>query len=157
MSGEVTKGPEIIGEPHLDPASALPLLEGTVVVDLTGEPATMAARMLGDLGAEVVRPVHPAGDPLASLPHRDAAWTARHARRLAVTGPDDPELDAVLARADVVLDTPHDPGAWTLDPARAPRAVWVSLTPFGLDGPRASWRGVGPRDHGRERQPLLHR
>src|SRR5581483_4370665 len=57
-----------------------------------------------------------------------------------VSGPGDAELDALLARADVVVDTPTHPGAWRIDPARAPHAVWVSVTPFGLDGPRASWR-----------------
>jgi len=132
VSGEVTKGPE---------TSSDPLLGGIVVVDLTAEPGVMAARMLADLGARVLRPAPPGGDPLRAQPHRDAAWTAR-SERVDVAGPDDPVLDALLDGADVVLDTPGFPGAWSVDPARAPRAVWVSLTPFGLDGPRASWRAT---------------
>jgi crotonobetainyl-CoA:carnitine CoA-transferase CaiB-like acyl-CoA transferase len=123
----------------LDAPGGPPLLDGTLVVDLTGEPGVMAARMLADLGAEVVRPEPPEGDALRALPHRDAAWTVR-TRREPVTGPDDPALDALLARADVVLDTPGFAGAWSIDPARAPGAAWVSLTPFGLDGPRSDWR-----------------
>ncbi len=128
MSGKVPTGPSN-------------LLAGLVVVDLTGDPGAMAGRMLADLGAEVVRPVGPAGDPLAPDPHRATAWTWR-STALPVSGPDDPALDALLARAGVVLDTPGAAGAWTLDPARAPHVVWASLTPFGLDGPRAHWRAT---------------
>src|SRR5205807_8152192 len=38
------------------------------------------------------------------------------------------------------IDTPRFPGAWRIDPSRAPQAVWVSVTPFGLTGSRSSWR-----------------
>ena len=54
----------------------------------------------------------------------------------------DPELDALLREADVVFDAPGAPGTHQLDPGRAPNAVWVSITPFGLDGPRAHWRAT---------------
>ncbi len=110
-----------------------------MVVDLTGEPGAMAARMLADLGAEVVRPEPSGGDPLRALPHRFTAWTHR-STMLTVSGPDDPALTDLLDHAHVVLDTPGFPDAWDLDPGGAPNAVWVSLTPFGLDGPRAHWR-----------------
>jgi crotonobetainyl-CoA:carnitine CoA-transferase CaiB-like acyl-CoA transferase len=109
------------------------------VVDLAGEPAAMAGRLLADLGAEVVLPETPAGHPLRALPHRWAAWGAGKVS-IAVDGPDDPALADLLASADIVVDTPGFPGAWTLDPALAPASVWVSVTPFGLDGPRAGWR-----------------
>ena len=115
------------------------LLAGVVVADLAGEPAAMTGRMLADLGAEVVVPQGPEGHPLAADPDRFTAWTLGK-DLLAVEGPDDPALDALLARAHIVVDTPGAPGAWSLDPARAPHAVWVSVTPFGLTGPRASWR-----------------
>ncbi len=115
------------------------LLEGVFVVDLAAEPAAMTSRVLGDLGAHVVKVEPPEGDPLRVETHRFAAWNAGK-ENVRVSGPDDAELDALLARADVVVDTPTHPGAWRIDPARAPHAVWVSVTPFGLDGPRASWR-----------------
>ena len=95
--------------------------------------------MLADLGADVVRPEPPTGDVLRADPYRFAAWTHR-ARMVPVAGIDDPVLTDLLARSDVVLDTPYEPGAWTLEPAMAPRSVWVSLTPFGLTGPRSQWR-----------------
>ncbi|MEP6626039.1 MAG: CoA transferase, partial [Acidimicrobiia bacterium] len=115
------------------------LLSDVVVADLTGEPGAMAARMLADLGAEVVRPVPPAGDPLTTAPHRATAWTLR-TTALPVSGPMDPAFRSLLDRAQVVLDTPRFPGAWTVDPGAAPHTVWVSLTPFGRTGPRAHWR-----------------
>jgi len=115
------------------------LLEGVRVLDLAGEPGAIAGRVLGDLGAEVVMVEPPGGHPLRAQPSRWLAWAAGKTA-LSVDGPDDPTLDALLAGADVVLDTPGMPGVLTLDPARAPRSVWVSITPFGLDGPRSSWR-----------------
>jgi len=120
---------------------ATPLLAGIRVVDLAGEPAAIAGRVLADLGADVVLVEPPEGVPLRALPHDWAAWGAGK-RSVVVDGPDDARLDALLADADIVIDTPGFPGAWTLDPARAPRAVWVSVTPFGLDGPRAHWRAA---------------
>jgi crotonobetainyl-CoA:carnitine CoA-transferase CaiB-like acyl-CoA transferase len=115
------------------------LLEGVVVVDLAAEPAAMTGRVLADLGAHVVKVEAPGGDPLRAETHRFAAWDAGK-EHVTVSGPDDPALDTLLARADVVIDTPADPGAWRVDPSRASHAVWVSVTPFGLAGPRASWR-----------------
>ena len=98
-----------------------------------------------------------AGDPLAALPDRDAAWTAaKHTRRVDRTRRS--RARRAPRRAPTSCSTrPASPARWTLDPARAPDAVWVSLTPFGLDGPRCAVARVGPRRHGRERQPVLHR
>ncbi len=117
-----------------------PLLDGVAVVDLAGEPAALTGRILADLGAEVVKVEPPGGDPLrAAEPNRFLAWYAGK-QGVTVDGPDDRALDALLAAADAVIDTPGFPGALTLDPARAPAAVWVSVTPFGSEGPRAHWR-----------------
>jgi len=115
------------------------LLDGVRVLDLAGEPGAIAGRVLGDLGADVVVVEPPGGHPLREQPHRWLAWAAGKVAR-AVDGPEDPALDELLAAADVVLETPGMPGCLTLDPTRAPRAVWVSITPFGLTGPRAGWR-----------------
>ncbi|MEZ5206367.1 MAG: CoA transferase [Acidimicrobiales bacterium] len=71
-------------------------------------------------------------------PDADAVWNARST---IVAVPTDPEaLDALLTGADVILDAPGWPGAPALDPAMAPDAVWVRVTPFGLAGLRATWR-----------------
>ena len=116
------------------------LLDGLRVVDLAGEPAARAGRILGDLGATVVKVEPPDGDALRSQPLVFEAWQAGKAS--VVLPEDDPELDELLAAADVVIDTPYWPGAWRLDPGRAPQAVWVSVTPFGLEGPRCQWRAT---------------
>ncbi len=125
------------------------LLEGVRVVDLSGEPGHLGGRILADLGADVVKVEPPGGDPLraigpfvegapppeASL--RFAAWNA--GKTSVVCSADDPRLDGLLAGADVIIDTPGFPGSLQVDAARAPQAVWVHATPFGLEGPRSGW------------------
>lgn len=108
------------------------LLEGVQVLDLGHDPGARAARVFGVLGAEVVRVVPAPGDPLRGNVAR--AWNA--GKR--IVGED--ALDAELARADVVFTTPEMPGVLDVEPARAPHAVWVVITPFGLTGPRSHWR-----------------
>jgi crotonobetainyl-CoA:carnitine CoA-transferase CaiB-like acyl-CoA transferase len=114
------------------------LLAALRVVDLGDDPAARAARVLGDLGADVVRIVPPGGDVLGGNIAR--AWNA--GKQVESLAADDARLDEILTAADVVFDTPHAPGVHVLDPVRAPRSVWVSITPFGLEGPRSSWRAT---------------
>ncbi len=117
-----------------------PLLEGLVVLDLGDDPAARAARVLGDLGASVIRVVPPGGDVL-DVPGnglRSRAWTARS--QVQALAADDPAFDQALRYADVVFDTPGRTGVHHVDPGRAPQAVWVTITPFGATGPRAGWQ-----------------
>jgi len=118
---------------------ATALLDGVQVVDLAGEPAALAGRILADLGATVLLVEPPGGHPLRCQPTRWAAWAAG-ATSLEVGGVDDPALSAALAGADIVLATPGYPGTLSVPPDRAAGAVWVSVTPFGLTGPRAAWQ-----------------
>ena len=104
------------------------LLSGLLVVDLAQEPGRTAARILGDLGATVVRP-GPADPTLRGL-----VWDA--GKEIV----DPARLDDLLASADVVIATPFARGAVSVDRAQAPQAVWVDVTPFGLSGPKAGWR-----------------
>jgi crotonobetainyl-CoA:carnitine CoA-transferase CaiB-like acyl-CoA transferase len=110
------------------------VLDGLRVVDLTGESGALAARILADLGATVVRPEPPDGGWFRQHVHRHAVWTARST--IDAMAPDDPALDALLADADVVLATTGH----GVEAGRAPDAVWVHVSPFGLTGPRAGWR-----------------
>jgi crotonobetainyl-CoA:carnitine CoA-transferase CaiB-like acyl-CoA transferase len=120
-------------------AERVALLDGIRVIDLAGEPAAIAGRVLADLGADVVLVEPPEGAPLRRLPYDWAAWGAGK-RSVVISGPDDPRLGRLLAGADIVIDTPGFPNAWVLEEARAPGAVWVHVTPFGSEGPRARWR-----------------
>jgi len=114
------------------------LLEGVRVVDLAGEPAAIAGRILADLGADVVKVEPPTGDPLRREALRFAAWNA--GKRSLACEPDDPRLRTLLREADLVLETPGWPGVPRVDPRSAPGAAWVRVTPFGLSGPRAHWQ-----------------
>jgi crotonobetainyl-CoA:carnitine CoA-transferase CaiB-like acyl-CoA transferase len=113
------------------------LLSGVRVLDAAGEPAAMAGRMLADLGAEVVHLEERGGDPLRGEPLRFAAWGA--GKTSVVHEPSDPRTAELFEAADVVIDTPGWEGSPTLAVDQAPEAVWVRVTPFGLDGPRSSW------------------
>ncbi|MEE8581353.1 MAG: CoA transferase, partial [Myxococcota bacterium] len=111
------------------------LLYGIRVVDLAGEPAAMSSRILADLGAEVVKVEPPEGDPLRGVaPFADAggddprslrfaAWNA--GKTSLACAADDPRLDAVLAGADIVIETPGWPGVLAIAPERAPQAAWI--------------------------------
>jgi crotonobetainyl-CoA:carnitine CoA-transferase CaiB-like acyl-CoA transferase len=107
----------------------LTLLAGTTVVEVGGEPVQAAGRLLAELGASVtvVEPRY--------LDHlRKQGW----GRGKAVASAH--ELPSLLAKADVVLYTPFEDGVPAVDRSSAPQAVWVDVTPFGLTGPRATWR-----------------
>ena len=82
----------------------------------------MAGRMLADLGADVVLVEPPGGRPLRALPHRWPRVGAPASASVAVDGPDDPALDALLAGADVVIDTPGLPRRARRSTRRARRA-----------------------------------
>ena len=76
------------------------LLDGLRVLDLGHDAGARAARVLGDLGADVVRVVPPAGDPLRG--NRARAWNA--GKQVTTLAAGDRALDALLAGADVVID-----------------------------------------------------
>ena len=128
-------------------------LQGVRVVDLTDERAIYGAKLLADLGADVVRPEPPEGDALrARGPHVDGAapatgslWHAFFAssRRFFAVDPTTEagaaQLKLLIDRADIVL---ANTGAFAvrearLDEAMARRAelVVVEVSSFGPDGP----------------------
>lgn len=137
------------------------MLDGIRVLDLCDESGQLAARILGDMGADVVA-VEPAeGKALRHRgpflgeengPERSLAWHALNTSKRGVQlDPADAEqrdtLRALAARADVWIDTapPAERAAQGLDPdalrALNPRLVVCWITPFGLDGPWSDYRG----------------
>ena len=116
------------------------------VVDLTDLRGALCARILGDLGADVVRVERDTADDAGSSAHR-----YRHANKRGIVLDLDhavgrERLDVLLAEADVLVDNvgADERQAWGLAPeavaARHPHLVHVGLTDFGLRGPRSSWR-----------------
>jgi crotonobetainyl-CoA:carnitine CoA-transferase CaiB-like acyl-CoA transferase len=136
-------------------------LHGIRVLDLTSEPGHFAGKLLGDLGADVIKVEPPGGDPLrrrgpfwghADNHERSLVWlaynTSKRGITLDVTKPRGRDLLLDLtARADVVIES-SAPGTldalglgWDALSARNPRLVLCSLTPWGQTGPHAGWRG----------------
>ena len=128
-------------------------LESVRVVDLTDARAIYGAKLLADLGADVVRPEPPDGDPLRSRgPHAEGAsdgpsslWHAFFAssRRFFAVDPAIPagreQLQCLIDRADVVL---ANTDAFAVEEARLDEArarrdelVVVEVSSFGPDGP----------------------
>ncbi|HXK21723.1 MAG TPA: CoA transferase, partial [Myxococcota bacterium] len=136
------------------------MLRGLRVLDLSDARAHLAGRILGDLGADVVKVEPPGGDPLrrqgpflggvADL-ERGLAWLAQNAsKRGIVLDLEAPEGRAVLRalarEADVLIES-DAPGAMAArglgaDALRAenPGLVYCAVTPFGQGGPYAAWR-----------------
>src|SRR2546426_4400934 len=131
-------------------------LDGTRVLDLTREPGFLAGKLLGDLGADVVKVEPPAGDPArrrppfwggVADPELSLLWLALNTSKRAVTldlaRPRGRKilLDLVMG-ADVLLDTPDEAAiGWEELRRQNPRLVHCVITPFGESGPRAGWRG----------------
>ncbi len=131
------------------------LLEPYRVVDLTGPLGFSCGRILGDLGADVIKIEPPEGDPARRIPPlletRDGTseslyWLAFNANKRGIT------LDLecregrrlflrLVGKADFLLET-FPPGALeTLGLAydelrnHNPSLIQVSITPFGQEGP----------------------
>jgi crotonobetainyl-CoA:carnitine CoA-transferase CaiB-like acyl-CoA transferase len=132
------------------------VLEGLRVLDLTDESGWLAGKILGDMGADVIK-VEPPGGDLAGRrapylsgiadPERSLAWLALNTSKRGIQL--DPARDrdtflALVRRSDVLLETPAPGGPAALDDTVRsqvnPRLVHCAITPFGRTGPRAHWR-----------------
>ncbi len=128
-------------------------LEGIRVVDLATERAELAGRILSDLGALVIKVEPPGGAASRRLPPFDgdtslcwAAW-ARGKRSVMLDLSDARGRARVLelaASADVLVES-FDPGVlaglglgFAAVHERTPGLVYVSVTPYGQDGPDAA-------------------
>ena len=131
-------------------------LEGLAVIEIGGGfAASSTGKALADLGAEVVKVEPPEGDPVrrrglvpgCGAPAGGPFLHLNANKRSVVldrTRPADrATFEDLLARADLAIREGHAP---ELEDAerwreRHPRLVVVSITPFGLTGPRRGWRG----------------
>jgi benzylsuccinate CoA-transferase BbsE subunit len=126
---------------------------GVRVLDATGPYGAYAARLLADLGADVLRIVPPDGDPLDRHPPLVATpdggsrsafgWFVNLNKRSVRLDLDDPadrvRLGELLADVDVLLESwtnAQTTSAGLADIVAAhPHIVQVSITPFGHGGP----------------------
>jgi crotonobetainyl-CoA:carnitine CoA-transferase CaiB-like acyl-CoA transferase len=113
------------------------------VLDLSGPPGWLAGRVLADLGADVIKVETPAAD--IGSPDWCALNVNKRLLRLN-TGHEDVRqaVDRIIAGIDILIETVGPDETW-LAPDRLsglnPQLIHVSITPFGRDGPRASWKG----------------
>ena len=138
-------------------------LEGVRVLELaSGVAGPFCARLFADYGAEVLKVEDPgSGDPTRSWgpfpedrsdPEQSGTFfflnTSKQSVALDPSSTDDRKaLLALVDEADVLV-TSHSTAemeAWELGPEaiaeRNPQLVTISLTPFGLTGPMAAWKG----------------
>jgi benzylsuccinate CoA-transferase BbsE subunit len=137
------------------------LLNGCRVLDLADEQGVYCGRVLADMGADVVKVEPPAGDPdrrigpwLSAEPddERGAWWLACNAGKRSVTLNLESHAGRVLfrrlaAEADIVVES-FAPGCmdglhigYSALEAKTPALIYVSITPYGSEGPYARYRG----------------
>jgi crotonobetainyl-CoA:carnitine CoA-transferase CaiB-like acyl-CoA transferase len=137
-------------------------LAGLRVLEIADEKGRFCGKLLGDMGADVIKIEPPGGDHtrrvgpfLDDIPHRDRSlsfWyynTSKRGITLALDTPDGRDLFRQLAAgADVVVES-LSPGVmtdWGLDYAALaadnPGLVYCSITPFGRTGPWAGYRSA---------------
>jgi benzylsuccinate CoA-transferase BbsE subunit len=123
------------------------------VLDLADDSGIYCARLLADLGAEVIR-VEPLAGEATSDPLRESGSLFfrfyNHGKRVVRLDMNDAagraRWDALCATADVVVvtGTPQACARRGVDAdtlrAHNPRLIVVAISPFGQSGPRAHWR-----------------
>jgi crotonobetainyl-CoA:carnitine CoA-transferase CaiB-like acyl-CoA transferase len=128
-----------------------------------GVAAAYATKLLADLGADVIKIEPPdRGDVTRTrgpfpggVPHREKSglflYLNANKRGIALdvrTPADQAVLDRLVARADLLVHDVHPTAMaahgldWARLAARHPALVMTSITPFGLTGPHASYRGA---------------
>ena len=135
------------------------MLHGYRVLDLTNERGLLCGMILSDLGADVIQVEPPHGSPARRRgpfagddpdPENSLHWWAYCRGKLGVTLDLDDlagqeSLRQLAAGAHFLIES-DSPGAMAArglgydDLARSnPGLVYISITPFGQDGPKASW------------------
>jgi crotonobetainyl-CoA:carnitine CoA-transferase CaiB-like acyl-CoA transferase len=149
----ISNGPRRLPTPHRTPTSGPPktgLLAGIRVVDFSAFVAgPLAAQVLADLGADVIKVEPPGGEAMRAAAYAVAACQrGKRSLALDITSPQArPVLDRLLAEADVVLHNFRVGVAERLGIDAAtlarlnPDAVYCHASAFGPAGPRAMFPG----------------
>ena len=146
-----------------DPTTPTMLPDVRVVEIASGVAVAYCAQLLGQLGAEVIRIEPPEGDSVRlagpfpegepdAPPDLDAGGLHRYLNggkrsvALDLDSEDGAALAAgLIAGSDLLVGSWRDAGALPFDDAdamreRFPDTTCVSISDFGMDGPRAAWR-----------------
>ena len=135
------------------------LLAELRVLDLCDGDADAVTRLFADLGADVLKVEPPGGNAGRSQPPSVAGASVPFAlnnanKRSCVLDPADARdrdrFVELVAGADIVVDSGNPGRAATFGTTcadlsrRYPQLVAMSVTDFGVDGPRASWSATDP-------------
>ena len=137
----------------------MPVLSPYRVLDLTTERGLLCGQLLGDMGADVVKVEPPGGSSARNIgpffndqPHPDRSlyWWAYNRNKRSITLDIEHELGRnifrkLVERADFLIES-NSPGylaerglGFSELSAINPRLIYASITPFGQDGPKASY------------------
>jgi crotonobetainyl-CoA:carnitine CoA-transferase CaiB-like acyl-CoA transferase len=129
------------------------------VLDLTNERGLLCGQVLGDLGADVIKVEPVGGSPVRQLgpffknepgTERSIYWWAYNRNKRSLTLDLEHEQGRAIfkqlaANADLIIES-SDPGylnrrglGYSELSTLNPRLIMVSITPFGQDGPKASY------------------
>jgi len=132
------------------------------VLDLTDNKGWVCGKLLGDLGADVIKIEPPGGDPGRNIgpfyhdeidPNKSLYWFACNTSKRSITLDLEKQegtaiFSKLVAGADFVLES-FDPGyldklglGYTDIEKINPRAIMVSITPFGQTGPYRDWKSA---------------
>jgi len=135
------------------------MLSSYKVLDLSTERGLMCGQVLGDLGADVIKVEPPGGSAARQLapfyrdephPNRSLYWWSYNRNKRGITLDLECEEGQALLRqlvggADFLIES-ESPGVmerrglgYETLAALNPRLVYVSITPFGQDGPKAGY------------------
>lgn len=137
------------------------VLKDCRVLDLTNELGFLCSKILGDLGADVIKIERPGGDPARNMgpfykdtphPEKSLYWFAYNCNKRGITlnieTPDGREIFKKLVKsADIVIES-FPPGYMndlglgysTLSKIANDRLVMTSISPFGQEGPYKNYK-----------------
>jgi crotonobetainyl-CoA:carnitine CoA-transferase CaiB-like acyl-CoA transferase len=131
------------------------MLKGYRILDLTDEKGFLCGKILGDLGADVIKIEKPGGDPARRIgpffhnapdPEKSLHWSSFNSSKRGITlnlhDPEGREIFRKLGdKADIIIES-FAPGymdklglGYTALSASNPGLIMTSITPFGQTGP----------------------
>jgi crotonobetainyl-CoA:carnitine CoA-transferase CaiB-like acyl-CoA transferase len=137
------------------------LLEDCRVLDFTDETGFLCGKILGDLGADVIKVERPGGDPSRNIgpfykdipdPEKSLYWFSYNHNKRGITLNIETEtgreiLKKLIEKTDIIIET-FKPGYlkslgidYDVLCKINPKLIMTSITPFGQNGPYKDYRG----------------